>query len=73
MENLLRANDIAARFGMLPSQIYYHARLGRIPCVRIGRSIRFVGSQIERWIDDGGSGPELVFGQPTVDREVSND
>jgi predicted DNA-binding transcriptional regulator AlpA len=70
MENLLTAEDVAVRFGMLPSQIYYHARLGRIPCVRIGRSVRFVWSQIERWIEEGGSRPQIVFDERPDYREV---
>ena len=55
MEQLLTADDLCVRLGMHPDQIYYHARLGHLPCVRIGRNVRFVWSQIEEWLADGGS------------------
>ena len=55
MEDLLTADQVGARLGIHPDQVYYHARKGHIPCVRMGRSVWFVESQIERWAEQGGS------------------
>jgi excisionase family DNA binding protein len=55
MENLLTADQVAVRLGLHPDQIYYHARMGHIPSVRIGRSVWFVEDQIDRWLETGGT------------------
>jgi excisionase family DNA binding protein len=64
MERLLTADEVGVRFRMHPDQIYYHARKGHIPCVRIGRNVRFVQSQIEEWLAKGGS---LILGKTATE------
>ena len=55
MKELLSADQVAARLGLHPDQVYYHARKGQIPSVRIGRSVWFVEDQIDRWLETGGT------------------
>lgn len=72
MERLLTADQVGVRFGIHPDQIYYHARKGHIPCVRIGRNVRFVQSQIDRWLAEGGSLELGKIDNQMVGRDVSN-
>ena len=37
------------------ARVYEAARLGLIPCVRIGRQVRFDEETLRRWIEEGGS------------------
>ena len=62
MKELLTADQVAARLGIHPDQVYYHARKGQIPSVRIGRSVWFVEDQIDRWLEAGGT-PDSDCGQ----------
>jgi len=55
MVRLLTADQVAVRLGFHPDQIYYRARKGQIPSVRIGRSVWFVEDQIDRWLEAGGT------------------
>lgn len=73
MGELLSAVQVAVRLGMHPDQVYYHVRLGRIPCVRIGRSVRFVESQIERWLEEGGSAGPPGCESPRNGEEVCDE
>lgn len=40
-KEMLRVEDLAVRLKVPVSQIYRQAELGRLPCVRIGRYLRF--------------------------------
>jgi len=53
---LLDAFQVAELLAVSPKHIYRLAREGLLPCVRVGRRIRFDKEQIDRWVADGGSG-----------------
>ena len=49
-EPLLGAGEAAALLSVRVSWVYEAVRAGRLPCVRIGRHIRFLRSDLERWV-----------------------
>jgi excisionase family DNA binding protein len=49
---LLRPEQAAALLAVKPSWIYEAVRTGRLPCLRIGRHIRFTQSMLEDWLAD---------------------
>jgi excisionase family DNA binding protein len=49
-EPLLRPEDAARLLSVKPSWIYEAVRARRMPCVRIGRHIRFTQPMIEEWL-----------------------
>ena len=72
MEELLTSVQVATRLGMHPDQVHYHERKGRIPSVRIGRSVRFVESRIDRWLETGGNPTLNPPSSHDESREVGN-
>lgn len=50
-EPLLTPSEAAALLAVKTSWIYEAVRDGRLPCVRIGRHIRFLRSDLERWVN----------------------
>jgi excisionase family DNA binding protein len=48
--SLLHAEDIAAMLGVSKAWVYAEVRAGRIPCVRLGRYVRFRRESIEGWL-----------------------
>jgi excisionase family DNA binding protein len=51
-EPLLTARELSVLLGDIPSKtILQYAREGRLPCVRVGRHVRFVKSDVERALD----------------------
>lgn len=50
-EPLLTPADAARLLVVKTSWIYEAVRDGRLPCVRIGRHIRFLRTDLERWVD----------------------
>jgi excisionase family DNA binding protein len=51
---LLECDEIAKQFGLSKQAIYNYANQGILPCVRIGRHIRFRLEDIEAFIASGG-------------------
>ena len=51
-ERLLDAKAIAERLGVPESWVRESARSGAIPCVRLGRYVRFDLDDVERWIEE---------------------
>ena len=51
----LTAKRLADVFGISPARVYALAREGVIPCVRIGRTVRFDAQQIEEFVRSGGA------------------
>jgi excisionase family DNA binding protein len=49
-EPLLRAADAAALLSVWTSWVYEAVRAGRLPCVRVGRHVRFLRSDLEAWV-----------------------
>lgn len=58
-ENLLTVTQLAKRLGMSPQWVRDHIerRHPRIPCVRLGSSIRFRPSDIDQFIDQQALAP----------------
>lgn len=53
-ENLVTADWVVTKLGIPVPSIYDYARRGVLPCVRVGRLVRFRPSDIEKFIDSGG-------------------
>jgi excisionase family DNA binding protein len=53
---LLHAEDVAMILGVTKGWIYAEVRAGRIPCVRLGRYVRFRRESIEGWLCEIESG-----------------
>lgn len=49
---LLRPEQAATLLAVKPSWIYEAVRTGRLPCLRIGRHIRFTQAMLESWLAD---------------------
>jgi excisionase family DNA binding protein len=47
---LLTAAEAAELLAVRPSWIYEAVRAGNLPCVRIGRHIRFTRAMLEEWL-----------------------
>jgi excisionase family DNA binding protein len=47
---LLRPEQAAALLSVKPSWIYDAVRNGRLPCLRVGRHIRFTRTMLEEWL-----------------------
>lgn len=48
-EPLLNAEQAAALLNVRPSWIRDATRAGRLPCIRVGRHLRFTRPMLERW------------------------
>lgn len=55
LPKLLTAEPLAKAVNVSTSRIYQLARDGVIPCVRIGRQVRFDPARVAGWIEQGGS------------------
>lgn len=60
---LLDAKAIAERLGVPESWVRESARSGSIPCVRLGRYVRFDLADVERWLEE-----QKNAGRPIVPR-----
>jgi excisionase family DNA binding protein len=47
---LLRPEQAAELLAVKPSWIYDAVRTGRLPCLRVGRHIRFTQAILEEWL-----------------------
>jgi excisionase family DNA binding protein len=47
---LLRPDQAAALLAVKTSWIYDAVRTGHLPCIRVGRHIRFTQAMIEEWL-----------------------
>jgi excisionase family DNA binding protein len=47
---LLRPDQAATLLAVKTSWIYDAVRTGRLPCIRIGRHIRFTQAMLEEWL-----------------------
>jgi len=59
-ERLLRAEELAERLSVPTTWIREHTRSGAIPCVRLGRWVRYSTADVDDWLENLKSG-----GQPT--------
>lgn len=51
-DEMLRARDVARIFRVSEPQAYAMMSAGKIPTVRLGRSVRVSRKQLERWIEE---------------------
>ena len=51
-ENLIGINEIAKKLDVPVSWIYSRTRTNEIPCVRIGKYIKFDSDRVMRWIQE---------------------
>jgi excisionase family DNA binding protein len=49
---LLKPEDIARLLSVRPSWVYDKVRSGELPCLHVGRHIRFTRRLIEHWLED---------------------
>jgi excisionase family DNA binding protein len=49
---LLRADEAARLLAVRPSWVYEAVRDGRLPCLRVGRHIRFTQALLEEWLSE---------------------
>jgi excisionase family DNA binding protein len=54
-EPLLSAEQVAEWLAVPRLRVYELGRLGEIPAVRIGRTVRFARAAVEEWIAAGGT------------------
>jgi len=54
MSKFLTAREVAERYKLDIQQVYSAARVGLIPCIRIGRRLRFSLDQLLEWERTGG-------------------
>lgn len=47
---LLRPEEAAALLSVKTSWVYDAARTGKLPCIRVGRHIRFTRGMLEEWL-----------------------
>jgi excisionase family DNA binding protein len=52
---LLTAKQVAEILQVALPRVYELVREGQLPCVRMGRQIRFHDSTLMQWIEQGGS------------------
>ncbi len=50
---LLRPDEAARLLAVKTNWIYEAVRDGRLPCLRLGRHIRFTRAMLERWLEEG--------------------
>jgi len=49
---LLRPEEVARLLSVRPSWVYEKVRAGELPCLHVGRHLRFTRAMIERWLAD---------------------
>ena len=50
MSSLMTVSEVAQFLGLHEKTVYEWAARGRLPCVRVGSSLRFDPRDIERWL-----------------------
>ena len=53
---LLTPAEAAAALRISPRLLWSKTKIGEIPCIRIGKAVRYAPSHLQAWID-GASGP----------------
>lgn len=47
---LLRPEEVARLLSVKPSWVYEKVRAGELPCLHVGRHLRFTRAMVERWL-----------------------
>lgn len=50
MQQLWDVEQVAQFLGMSPTWVYRHVASGELPHRKIGRAVRFVPAEVERWV-----------------------
>lgn len=56
MIKLLSVGEVAACLQVKISTVYQYVNAGKIPCVKVGRRVRFREEDIEAWIKENSKG-----------------
>ena len=58
-DRLLTADEIAQRLAVPTSWVREHTRTGSVPCVRLGRWVRYSAADVDAWVEGckTGGGP----------------
>lgn len=51
---LLTATEVARTLAVKPARVHQLARAGLLPCIRMGRQVRFDPAAVTEWLEDGG-------------------
>lgn len=54
MQRLLTVQQVAHQLQLPAPRVYELVRTGSLPCVKIGRQVRFDPEQLAQWIANGG-------------------
>lgn len=57
--DILTIDEMGEILGISRSQVYNMVNRDQIPYVRVGSRVRFIKSQIEAWLSDGGTKEEV--------------
>lgn len=68
---LLLAPEAAELLRVPTNRVYELAKQGLIPCVHIGRYVRFVEADLIAWIRTGGTVPDAVASSLAVTHAIS--
>jgi excisionase family DNA binding protein len=55
LPRLLTAQEVAEHTTLPLATVYALARGGALPCVRLGRAMRFSAAAVMQWVDAGGT------------------
>ena len=55
LPRLLTARQVAEDTGLPLARVYELAREGAMPCVRLGRAMRFDAEELRSWLANGGT------------------
>jgi excisionase family DNA binding protein len=62
---LLLAREVAELLRVTENRVYELAARKLLPCIRMGRQLRFEESQLLAWIERGGAGLEAPSSPPS--------
>ena len=56
MESLLTCEEVAKVFRVKPNTVRIWTMKGILPCIRIGRSVRYRQGELDRWLEERSNG-----------------
>ncbi len=61
MERLLTAKEAGGLLRVSTNRLYELAKRGIVPCVRVGRRVRFSEEELLTWIRNGGTREDVAL------------
>jgi excisionase family DNA binding protein len=55
LNRLITATELSATTGIPKSRVFQLAREGQLPCIRLGRAMRFDPKAVKEWLAAGGT------------------